>query len=255
MRKSLLALFASSLVLLVAAAAWAQPYYGPGSYQAVPWDIGSAAQLVDDGTNGDVTAGDGVYTATVNVATAGAYEWKAAVGDWSSSWPSTGNCWFITSADNQDVVLTFDTNSAGDGWAPDSYWPDADLSVGGSYTLVGELQSELGAAGDWDPASAATHMHDDGLNGDAAAGDGIYTFEGTLPAGTYQWKVAVNDNWSQQFGTDGPSVNAGTWSVTVNDPTEDWVFQLDTNTGRIYAYHNAPVPTKETTWSRIKTLY
>lgn len=250
--KTSLPLLLASCMLLVAASVGAQPFYGPGSYQG--WDINTAIQLVDDGTNGDVASGDGIYSATVNVATAGAYEWKAALGGWSDSWPHTGNCWFITTADNQDVLLTFDVNAYGDGWAADSYWPTSSRTLGTTYTLVGTLQDELGNASDWDPAGT-TVMHDDGLNGDAAASDGIYSYSGQLPAGSYDWKVAVNGNWAQQFGTDGPSINASTWNITVDQNGDEWVFELDTNTGRVRAMMNAPVPTEPTTWSNIKQLY
>ncbi len=253
MRISLPLLLAFCL-LLVAGAAVAQPYYAPGSYQGwtLPQD---APQMVDDGTSGDLVSGDGIYSVTVNIALAGAYEWKAATTDWASAWPGSGNCWFITDADNQDVLFTFDTNAYGDGWAADSFWPDSDKTTGGTYTVVGDLQSEIGAASDWDP-TAGTILHDDGLDGDGAAGDGIYTLKAVISAvGSYQWKVAVNAGWAQQFGTDGPSVNASTWAITTTVANEEWYFLLDANTGRIQATMNAPVPVQEKTWGAIKALY
>ena len=254
MRKLLPLLFATCL-LLVAASAGAQPYYAPGAYQGwtLPQD---APQLVDDGTNGDVTGADGVYSRLVNIPTAGVYEWKAAIADWASSWPGTGNCWFITTADNQDVLLTFDVNAAGDGWAPDSYWPHSSRTNGSSYKVVGSLQSEMGDASDWDPFGGTLVMHDDGLGGDEAAGDGIYSYCGSVStAGTHEWKIAVNADWAQQFGTDGPSVNAGTWFVTVENDGDDWCFELDLNRGRMRATPFSPVPTEVSTWGQIKSLH
>ncbi|USB33946.1 pullulanase [Paenibacillus sp. YPG26] len=66
-------------------------------------------------------------------------------------------------------------------------------------TLVGDLQSELTPADaapgkDWDPASTATQMVDQG--------DGLYVFTGTLPAGTYQYKIALNGTWDESYGFD-----------------------------------------------------
>ena len=43
--------------------------------------------MYDDGTHGDVTSGDVVYTALLTVATAGRYEFKVASEDWSTSYP------------------------------------------------------------------------------------------------------------------------------------------------------------------------
>ena len=249
-----LPLLLASFVFFAAGSAVAQPYFAPGSYQG--WDLNTAPQMVDDGTNGDLVAGDGIYSVTVNIATAGAYEWKTALSGWSDSWPHTGNSWFITLADNEDVLLTFDTNAHGDGWAPDSYWPDSDHTVGDTYKVVGDLQDEMGDPGDWDPANGTLLMHDDGVGGDATAGDGVYTYCGQIStAGDYQWKVAVNGDWAQQFGTDGPSVNAGTWMITVANDNDEWCFYLDVNTGRIYAEESGPVPTQSETWGGIKRLY
>lgn len=253
MRTAVLLLLAPGLVF-AATAAVAQPYFGPGSYQG--WDINSAIELKDDGSNGDVAAADGIYSALVTIATAGAYEWKAALAGWADAWPHTGNCWFITSADGESVLLTFDTNAQGDGWSPDQFWPHSNKTRGTNYKVVGSLQDELGDASDWDPAGGTLVMHDDGLTGDLNAGDGIYTFCGNVgTAGTHEWKVAVNAGWAQQFGTDGPSINAGTWFVTVANDGDPWCFELDTNRGRIRAYEGTTVGVESGTWGATKQLF
>ncbi len=254
MRTFLTLLFASCFMLVAATAMATPPYYAPGDYQG--WDIGTAVQLVDDGTNGDLVAGDLIYSATVNIATAGAYQWKAAEAGWAASWPGSGNSWFITTADNQDVLFQFYEDVAmGDGWAPDGWWPVTDATVGNTYNLVGSLGDELGGA-DWDPANAVLIMHDDGLNGDVTAGDGIYTFCGMVSlAGNYEWKVAVNGAWDQQFGVDGPGVNSATWFIDVLNDNDPWCFFLDTNTGRIKAAEDIPVAVESKTWGAVKALY
>jgi hypothetical protein len=63
-------------------------------------------------------------------------------------------------------------------------------------TLVGDLQSELGCPGDWDPACAATRLAFD-------TADGRWHGTFALPAGSYQWKVAVNDSWDENYGAGG----------------------------------------------------
>ncbi|NYD56166.1 glycosidase [Nocardioides marinisabuli] len=63
-------------------------------------------------------------------------------------------------------------------------------------TLAGSLQDELGCPEDWQPACAATHLAFDETDGRWHA-----TFD--LPEGEYQWKIAVNDSWEENYGAGG----------------------------------------------------
>src|SRR6185503_15663373 len=59
------------------------------------------------------------------------------------------------------------------------------------------FQSELGCDADWDPGCLRSWLQD-------VDGDGIYTFETTtLPAKTYQSKVAINESWDENYGAGG----------------------------------------------------
>jgi hypothetical protein len=70
-----------------------------------------------------------------------------------------------------------------------------------SVTLAGSLQSELGCPEDWNPACAATHLAFDTT-------DGKWHRTWTLPAGDYEWKIAVNDNWDPvNYGANGGGDN------------------------------------------------
>jgi hypothetical protein len=62
-----------------------------------------------------------------------------------------------------------------------------------SVTVAGDLQSERGCAGDWDPACSATHLSYD-------ANSAVWKGTWTLPAGNYQYKVALNDSWNESYG-------------------------------------------------------
>jgi glycosidase len=64
-----------------------------------------------------------------------------------------------------------------------------------SATLVGDLQSELGCPGDWQPDCGTTHL--------TAGTDGIYRFTGTPGAANWQYKVALNDSWDVNYGAHG----------------------------------------------------
>ena len=62
-----------------------------------------------------------------------------------------------------------------------------------AVTIAGSLQSEAGCPGDWDPACAATHLAYD-------AGDDVWQGTFTLPAGGYEYKAALNDAWTENYG-------------------------------------------------------
>ncbi|MCR2806907.1 alpha-amylase family glycosyl hydrolase [Paenibacillus soyae] len=68
----------------------------------------------------------------------------------------------------------------------------ADEEAPSRVTLVGSLQTELGAASDWEPKESATDM--------TSLGGGNYSFKGTLQAGTYEYKVALNGTWDENYG-------------------------------------------------------
>jgi len=62
-----------------------------------------------------------------------------------------------------------------------------------SVTVVGNLQSELGCAGDWDPACAVTHLTYDG-------NDRVWQNSFSVPAGSWEYKAALNDSWVTNYG-------------------------------------------------------
>ncbi|MBZ5548185.1 MAG: hypothetical protein LAO22_09585, partial [Acidobacteriia bacterium] len=62
-----------------------------------------------------------------------------------------------------------------------------------SVTIAGSLQSELGCAGDWDPACAATFLTYD-------ANDDVWQQSFNVPAGPYEYKAALNRTWDVNYG-------------------------------------------------------
>ena len=81
-----------------------------------------------------------------------------------------------------------------------------------SLALVGSLQSEIGCSDDWQPDCAESEL--------VLAPDGTYSAEFSLPAGTYEYKVAADDAWDEAYGLDGGTENipltlAGTTTVRV----------------------------------------
>jgi glucan 1,4-alpha-glucosidase len=62
-----------------------------------------------------------------------------------------------------------------------------------SVTIAGSLQSELGCPGDWQPDCSATHLTYD-------AGDDVWQRAFSLPVGSYEYKAALNDSWTENYG-------------------------------------------------------
>ena len=62
-----------------------------------------------------------------------------------------------------------------------------------SVTIAGSQQSELGCASDWDPACAASALTYD-------ATDQVWQGTQTLPAGSYEYKAAIDGSWTENYG-------------------------------------------------------
>lgn len=69
----------------------------------------------------------------------------------------------------------------------------------GGVALVGDLQDEIGCAADWMPECAESEL--------VPTGDGTWSAEFTVPAGSYEYKVALDDTWDVGFGLDGGAEN------------------------------------------------
>jgi pullulanase-type alpha-1,6-glucosidase len=64
-------------------------------------------------------------------------------------------------------------------------------------TVPGSFNSEVGCEGDWQPECFRTWLQD-------IDGDGTYTYTSpNLPAGTYEFKVALDGSWDVNYGADG----------------------------------------------------
>ena len=62
-----------------------------------------------------------------------------------------------------------------------------------SVTIAGSLQSEIGCAGDWDPGCVSTHLSYD-------AADDVWQAAFAVPAGSYEYKAALNNAWDENYG-------------------------------------------------------
>jgi glucoamylase len=102
-----------------------------------------------------------------------------------------------------------------------------------SVTVAGDLQSEAGCAGDWDPACAATHLAYD-------ASDDVWQGTFSLPAANYQYKAALNNSWDENYGLH--AVEGGD-NIPLSLPQAASVkFYYDHKTHWITDNHSGPIP-------------
>lgn len=71
-----------------------------------------------------------------------------------------------------------------------------------SVTIAGSLQSEVGCPADWAPDCSLTHL--------APGTDGVWRGAWALPAGSWEYKAALNDSWTENYGANatdnGPNI-------------------------------------------------
>jgi PKD repeat protein len=96
---------------------------------------------------------------------------------------------------NQQIVLTATENVT---W---KYNFSDHLVTHTLPVVAGNFVSEIGG-NDWDPTDLHGEMVD-------PEGDDIYTLEVTIPAGNYEAKVTLNNNWDQSTGGNVPFVTDG----------------------------------------------
>jgi len=105
-----------------------------------------------------------------------------------------------------------------------------------TIVLVGSLQNELGAASDWAPSDMTTRLK-------AIDGTNYYFYVGKLPAGQYEYKVAMNGSWDLSYGqfNYGSATYANGNNFSIDNPTEqDVLFLFNTDTKKLSAiYDNA----------------
>ena len=103
-----------------------------------------------------------------------------------------------------------------------------------SVTLVGSLQDELGCAADWAPDCSASGL--------SRQDDGTWAFVADVPAGGYEYKVAIDGSWDESYGAGGASGGANLPLVLQHDARLR--FTYDDATHRVaVAPAEQPVPT------------
>ncbi|MBX7245284.1 MAG: hypothetical protein K1X53_07275 [Candidatus Sumerlaeaceae bacterium] len=224
------------------------PWYATSSAWGTTLD--AITLLYDDGTNGDVTNGDGIYSRRFTVATPTTTTVQVKQGA-GPSYPGTGGYPFQTTINNQKVLVQFDGNTLADGYSPNKryVWMDPGSRRNPPYVqAVGDFMSEI-AGGDWNNNDPNYQMLDNGVAPDTAASDGIYGLQfaggltGGLVAGTYNWKgLGLQGSWDYQFGGsgDGATFQGNNPNVSFSATASTTLtFKVDAVTGRVAAVMNA----------------
>ena len=135
-------------------------------------------------------ANDGVWQGTFAVP-AGDWEYKAPLNDaWDENYgrnaaPNGANIPLSLGAAGA-VKFFYDH---------ETHWVTDDVNSV-IATAPGSFQSELGCAGDWDPGCLRSWLQD-------PDGDGTYAFDATLPPGSYEAKVTIDESWDVNYGAGG----------------------------------------------------
>ncbi len=101
--------------------------------------------------------------------------------------------------------------------APASHTPDPT-----SVTIAGSLQSELGCPGDWQPECAATHLAYD-------AADTVWQGSFAVPAGSWEYKAALNGGWDENYGQNATQGGANIALNLAADATVKFFYDHETH--------------------------
>ena len=145
--------------------------------------------------------GDGIYTVTVSL-TAGTYEYKAAIEDWTWAVPEGGNL-VLELAEDADVTFTLNTND----YTLTNDAPVVEEPVEYTYYVAG---SEGLCGAEWDPAYWASEM---------AYNEETGLYEILLEvwsAGTYEYKITTGSWETPSYGP----AEGGNYTVVMKNPGE-----------------------------------
>ena len=163
----------------------------PGDFQS---ELGCAGDWMADGACTHLTYDSGLdkWVGTFSIP-AGSWQYKIAIDDaWTENYGvggvSGGANYGLNLAVQTTVTFTYDATTH-------IVTNDAAFIAPGSVTLAGSFQSELGCPGDWMPDGACTHL--------TPAGSNPWTGTFQIPAGSYEYKVAINDSWTENYGAGG----------------------------------------------------
>ncbi len=129
---------------------------------------------------------NGIYSFVSADIPVGDYNFKVTLDEaWTTSYPASDLPFSVTAA--KDVV-TITWNSATNDVTVDVV---PDPGNDSTATLAGNFQDELGCPGDWQPECTVTQL--------TKIGNGVWRGLFTIPAGTWEYKAALNGTWDVSY--------------------------------------------------------
>lgn len=183
--------------------------------------------LVDDGTEGDRAAGDGIYSRTVLFAEPGRYLWRVIpCGAWDLGVPEK-SAWVFATMPDQSITFTFNPDISPSHMWPNTYAFTASDTLPARPVAVGNFQVRR-----WDSEDSRTQM--------APSGNRQYQLAYRVPLpGTYETYVAIQ-GLEDGIGASGRSREPVPLEFTTEFPAEMVVFQYDGRTDRIAVLSGMP---------------
>ncbi|WP_428820220.1 pullulanase-type alpha-1,6-glucosidase [Microbulbifer sp. MCCC 1A16149] len=166
-------------------------------------------------------ASDDKWQGTLTVP-AGNWEYKAALnGGWDENYGANG----YRNGANIGLQLG-ESRAVKFYYDHESHWITSNVNST-IATVAGNFQNALGCPGNWQPDCLRSWMQD-------SDGDGIYTLLTTeIPAGSYEFKVALNEGWSESYGNGGGNV-----PFTVAEDGDEIYFAFDANSKQVIVSTN-----------------
>jgi maltose/maltodextrin transport system substrate-binding protein/arabinogalactan oligomer/maltooligosaccharide transport system substrate-binding protein len=136
-----------------------------------------------------------------------------AIPEMSAVWSAAGNALTLIST-GEDPVESMTTASA-QIVETIGMMDEEVVGVPGSY------QAAVGCSGDWQPECELTHMTDNG--------DGTWSLTITIPAGDYEYKIALNNTWDENYGANGERDGANIALSLSADTEVTFTYDAETN--------------------------
>ena len=175
------------------------------------WDPGCAgAQFT--------AAGNDVFVFQSASIPAGNWEYKVALGSWAENYGANFQ------HDGPNIVLDLAAARSVRFYYDHKTHYIADNVRNTIYTVPGSFNSAMGCSDVWQPQCLRTLMSD-------VDGDGIFTFvTNAIPVGSYEFKIATNEDWGNPNYGAGGGPNNIPFSVTSAGSVVTFSFNTSNNT-------------------------
>jgi pullulanase len=202
----------------------------PGSLQS---ELGCSGDWQPDCTNTALTYDEAAdtWSGTFSIP-AGSYEYKVALdGGWDRNYGANAeangaNIPLVLEADT-DVTFVYDHKTGvisdsitGDVVVDANTEPAANIPQ--MVTIPGNLNPAMGCSAEWQPDCAEA-----GLEYNAAWDIWLKTF--SIPAGSYEYKVAINGSWAENYGATADKDGANIALVLAEDTEITFFYDHKTN--------------------------